>query len=273
MLTKEIRQQIEHFVHQSPRTVQEVAVAIDKNWRTADRYIKEICEEFGTIATKTFREGSRGALKLVYWNAIAGMKGTSFQERLKTLIESGRSKYDFSPMDIYQFADPQKRSATIGKEKPHIEFRRLLENAQQQVLFFSGNLSWINEDKKMLPIIESLIKRNIKIKILTRIDITSIDTAQKLLKNNISHGDDITGIRHCVQPLRGAIIDDTLISIKEVYSPERQVEIKEQTTINYFLRDSVWIYWLQKVFWHLWEPSVDAQTRIDALKTIEKEKK
>ncbi len=175
-----------------------------------------------------------------------------------------------APMNIYQFADPKKRFASISKDKTRAEFRTLLENATQQVLFFSGNLSWLNEDKKIMPIIDKLLKKGVKLKILTRIDITSAEIANKLLKNNGTYGDDVVCIRHCEQPLRGAIIDDTAISIKEVYSPERQSEIKEQTTIYYEISDSIWVSWLQKVFWYLWEPSIDAQTRIDAMKTIEK---
>lgn len=272
MLTKQIRQQIEDFVHQSPRTVQELAHHIDKNWRTADRYVQQISEEFGTIATKTFREGSRGALKLVYWNAIVGMKGTSFQDRLKTLIEAGKNKYDFSPMNIYQFSDPTKREAFVSTKTRTPHFIENLESAKQQILVFSGNLSWINEEKTLVKVLEKIIKRGVKIKFLTKIDLTSQEIANQLLKLNSTIGDDLISIRHCEQPLRCIIIDDHLTTIKEVYSPNQQREIVEKTFIYYAIKDSVWISWLQKIFWHLWEQSIDAQLRIDAMKTIRREK-
>ena len=38
---------------------------------TKVHYIKE---NFGTISTRTFREGTRGALKIVYWANIADVK-------------------------------------------------------------------------------------------------------------------------------------------------------------------------------------------------------
>ena len=272
MLTKQIRQTIEDFVHQSPRTVQEVAQHIDKNWRTADRYIIEIAEEFGTIATRTFREGSRGALKLVYWNALTGMKGTAFQERLRTLIDAGRTKYDFSAMHIYQSADPTKREATIFKDSKKDGFIELLSQTKEQALFFSGNLSWIQENKEFEKILQKLAENKIKIKILTRIDLTSQKQTELLLKLNVHVGEDVIAIRHCEQPIRGTIVDDKLLSIKEIYSPTLQPEIKEKTTINYRITDPVWINWMQKIFWHLWEQSIDAQTRLDAMKTIRKEK-
>jgi len=268
MLTKEIRQQIEDFVRASPRTVQEVALAIDRNWRTADRYIQEITQEFGTIATRTFREGTRGALKLVYWNALSGAKGTTYQERLRTLIESGRTKYDFSPMHIYQYADPARREAVRSTKPDTSDFAKLLGTTQRQLLSLSGNLSWIKQDKKYFAVIEELVKRKVHIKIITRIDLTSQDIARKLLQLNETHGDDYITIRHCEQPLRCVVIDDTITSIKEVFSPSRLPELKEMTYIYYRIADPVWIVWLQKVFWHLWEQSIDAQSRIDALKTI-----
>lgn len=270
MLTKQIRQQIEDFVHQTPRTVQEIAHNIDRNWRTADRYIQQIAEEFGTIATRTFREGSRGALKLVYWNALVGMKGTAFQERLRTMIEAGRTKYDFSAMYIYQSAQQDTRTATLNAIEAKKEFVKHLDSAKQQVLLFSGNLTWIKEDKQLERKLEQLIQRGVKIKIITRVDLTSQKLADTLLKNNLRQGDDLISIRHCEQPLRGAIIDDNVICIKEIYSPTVQQEVKEKTTIHYVIKDSVWVSWLQKVFWHLWEQSIDAQSRIDAIKTIKR---
>ncbi|HLP79917.1 MAG TPA: hypothetical protein VK158_04740 [Acidobacteriota bacterium] len=269
MLTKEVRLQIEEIVRNKPCSVQEIAQTIDKNWRTADRYVQQIQEEHGTIATRIFREGSRGALKIVFWNALSDKKGTAYQDRLKTLIETGKTKFDFSPMHIYQFADSQKRQAQITKEFISSEFRKLVESAQQQVCFFSGNLSWLKDEKDMINLIESLIKRSVKVKFLTRIDITSQTMAANILKLNLRYGDDMVAIKHCEQPLRAFIVDDKIISLKEVYSPSHQKEIKETTFIYYRIKDIVWVSWLQKVFWHLWEQSIDAQSRIDALLTIE----
>ena len=46
MLTNELIKKIEEFVYSKPRSVQEIAQLIGKNWRTADRYISEIEKNF-----------------------------------------------------------------------------------------------------------------------------------------------------------------------------------------------------------------------------------
>lgn len=65
MLDARARKRISDFVYQKPRTVQEIAQFLRVNWRTADRYVEKIAWEEGTLATRTFREGTRGALKVV----------------------------------------------------------------------------------------------------------------------------------------------------------------------------------------------------------------
>ncbi|MBI4141804.1 hypothetical protein HY484_02695, partial [Candidatus Woesearchaeota archaeon] len=102
MLTKETTDKILDFVRQKPRTVQEIRHLLQKNWRTADRYVDTISQETGLISTRTFREGSRGALKIVFWNSIDTAKGSAYQERLLQRILHGKHKEDFSPFDIYQ---------------------------------------------------------------------------------------------------------------------------------------------------------------------------
>ena len=36
----------------------------------------------------------------------------------------------------------------------------------------------------------------------------------------------------------------------------------------YLLRDAEWISWLQKVFWHLWGPSIAAEEWLKALESV-----
>src|SRR3990167_2970290 len=145
VVQKEIKESILRIIQQKPRTVQEIAETIGKNWRTADRYVELIAQESGLIAIRIFREGSRGALKVVYWNALEKAKGSAYQERLLQKIMQGKRKEDFSPLDIYQFVEQTKRQAFLEKAEfsthPEIKFDTLMSRAQQQVLFFSGNLS------------------------------------------------------------------------------------------------------------------------------------
>src|SRR3989344_9465019 len=160
---KEIKDSILRLIQQKPRTVQEIAETIGKNWRTADRYVEIIAQETGLIATRIFREGSRGALKVVYWNALGGAKGSAYQERLLQKIVQGKHKEDFSPLDIYQFVDPANRKAFIEtaefSRQQQISFDHLFSQAKQQILFFSGTLSWVELGPNMQKTLEELAKR------------------------------------------------------------------------------------------------------------------
>ncbi len=82
MLTPEIIKKINDFVFLKPRTIDEIAKYIRKNWRTANRYVEGIAEQQGTLAIRVFREGTRGALKIVYWASIEQIHSSAFQEQL-----------------------------------------------------------------------------------------------------------------------------------------------------------------------------------------------
>ncbi len=264
MLDKDTKEKIIEAVRIKPRTVHELSKIVEKNWRTADRYINTIATETGLIASRTFREGSRGALKVVYWNALDTTKGSVYQERLLQKIISGRKKEDFSPFDIYQFLEETEFSV-----QPKIKSDKLILGAEKQILFFSGNLSWMELGPNMHNVLEECAKKKIKIKVLTRVDITSQKNTEKMLALNARFGSDIVEVRHCEQPLRAMIIDDSLATIKEVLSHEFVREIKKKMFLFYLIKDPEWITWLQKVFYHLWTQSIDAKERMDALKSVQ----
>ncbi|HLD40013.1 MAG TPA: hypothetical protein VJB13_02635 [Candidatus Nanoarchaeia archaeon] len=274
VMQKEIKDSILSLIQQKPRTIQEIAENIGKNWRTADRYVELIAQESGLIATRIFREGSRGALKVVYWNALEKTKGSAYQERLMQKIVQGLRKEDFSPLDIYQFVDSSNRKAFIEtvefSKQQQIRFDYLLSQAKEQILFFSGNLSWVELGPNIRKVLEDLAKRKIRIKILTRIDITSQKNTEEMLSLNQRIGWDMVEIRHCEQPLRATIVDDKFVSIKEVMSPLYCRELKEKTFIFYLIQDGEWIQWMQKVFWNLWGQSINAGERLKALESINK---
>lgn len=261
MLEKNTIKKILDLVRIEPKTVQDLAKAIQKNWRTADRYVEQIALETGLIKSKIFRQGTRAALKIVYWNALEPGKMSAYQERLLQHILNSKHKEDFSSFDIYQFAE--NRDSLITQEG--VSFDKLIANAQQQILFFSGNLSWLDPKS---PILQNLANKKIKCKILTRIDFVSKEKVNALLKLNIRFGEDFLEIRHCNQPLRGMIIDDTIISLKETLSSQYHRELKENVYLSYVIKDKSWIVWLQQVFWQLWNQSIDAKTRLQALKEI-----
>jgi hypothetical protein len=272
MLEKATTDKIIAFVRAKPRTMDEVAKHLEKNWRTAERYVDSIATESGLIATRTFREGTRGALKVVYWNALDRAKGSAYQERLLQRIELSRRKEDFSFFDIYQFVAPEHRFAfterTEFPTRPELKYDDLLHAAEHQVLFFSGNLSFTELGPHVLETMEALAQKKVSMKLLTRIDVISEKTVRTLLELNTRVGWDAIEIRHCEQPLRLTIFDDDAVTVKELLAPEHHRELKKNLYVFYKITDPDWIHWLQRVFWHLWGQSIDAPTRLSALKTL-----
>src|SRR3989338_758375 len=258
MLEKKTQNKILELVRAEPKTVQDIAVALQKNWRTADRYIEQISLETGMIKSKIFRQGTRAALKVVYWNALEPGKGSAYQERLLQQILHHKRKEDFSAFDIYQFVPERSREIVFSQKE--ITHYNLLQESVQQVLLFSGNLSLLQ--KKELEILEELAKKRVPIKILTRVDVVSQEKVSALLKLNLRVGWDAFQIRHCEQPIRAFLIDDRMVIMKESLSPEQHRELKEKMYLYYILKDSEWISWLQKSFWQLWDQSIDAKLRL-----------
>ncbi|MBI4158813.1 hypothetical protein HY500_00975 [Candidatus Woesearchaeota archaeon] len=231
MLDTEAIKKIEDFVYLKPRSVQEIAKQIKKSWRTADRYVHEIEKEHGTLTTRIFREGTRGALKIVYWTSIENVHNSTFQEKLAKDIETFKNKEAFSAFDIYQHIDEKNKNASLEQIEEEAktnleELRAYLEKVNNQLLVFSGNLSWINlknTKTDVFKVIEDLIKKKVSIKILCRVDITSKRTIEKLLDLNFKYGAEIIEIRHREQPLRALIIDNKILRLKEVKEPTGRI--------------------------------------------------
>jgi len=265
---------IEEFVYAKPRSIQEIAQLINKNWRTADRYVDEIGKNFGTISTRVFRGGTRGALKIIYWSSVEKVSSSIFQERLEKEILLFKRKGDFSAFDIFQYVpDRERKSVVRSSEQENIkDLNTLLLQAKQQVLIFSGNLSFINiRDKKrdMTDTLELLIQRKIKIKILCRVDLAGSDNIERVLSLNAKYGKNLIEIRHDAHPLRGVIIDGAIISLKEVNEPTGKInELNTKTFIYYKITNKSWAEWLSKVFWKKFTNSMDAYKRIEHLKSI-----
>lgn len=277
MLTKEVTKKINEFVYTKPRSIHEIAKFINMNWRTANRYVEKISKEEGTISTRVFRKGTPGALKIVFWSNIEKLHASEVQERLFKRIEMGRIREDFSPSEIFQFVDKNKKKLRVMNRKQYNspsnfkDFTSFLKSAQRQILFFSGNLTFSNmayHDKKIRHIMEELGKEKISSKILTRVELAGIKNIQDVFSINKRVGHDIVEIRHCYHPLRTTIVDDKVAVFKEVLDPKHysKGELKQKLYILYYIYDENWIEWLQKVFWHLFRGSIDARKRIEELK-------
>ncbi len=280
MLTSEIIRQVHDAVHAKPRTILEIAQMLGINWRTADSYIQRIAREQGTIAVRTFRGGTRGALKIVYWNAAERLHANVVQEELFRKISSGRGKGDFSPFDIFQHLAEEKRSAFMeqdegGEQLLKHDFASLLRSAREQLLFFSGNLSWTalrQGDTAMLGLLEELAKQGISIKILSRIELPGISNIMSVEAINHHLGRDAIEIRHVQQPLRGLLIDSSLARLKEVKEPAdfKAGELDKKFFIFYNLYETEWVEWLKKVFWSFFRTAVPYRKRIADLQSVVK---
>ncbi|MFQ5648024.1 MAG: hypothetical protein ACE5FW_02200 [Candidatus Aenigmatarchaeota archaeon] len=274
MLDSSIVKKINDFVYLKPRTVKEVAELLSKNWRTANRYVEAIARETGSISIRTLRGGTRGAIKIVYWNNTERIHSFEFQERLLKRIE-GRKKTDFSPFDIYQYVDEGRRKAVLLNLKGRGDrVRDHLEGTQKQVLSFSGNLSWINtkeKGKKLLDVLEGMAKKGISIKVLTRVTVDSMNNVKSLLGINDSLGKNAIEIRHREHPLRGFVIDDSLARFREMKDPSgyEKGELDERILLFYEVTDPEWVAWTQKVFWHMFRSSIPAEKRMKDLESIQ----
>jgi len=277
MLDNKIIKKIEDFVYKKPRAVQEIAQYIGKNWRTADRYIQEIEKEYSTISTRTFREGTRGALKIAYWASMEKVSSSVFQEKLAQEIETFRKKEDFSAFDIYQHVPKKDKKASVeraeSEDKTDLnELRYYLNNARKKLLVFTGNLSWINlkdEKNNIYDVLDKLVKKNVSIKVISRVDISSLKNIEKLLSLNFKHGKELIEIRHREQPLRCLIFDNKIARIKEIKEPTgRLYELNKRTFIFYTIKDKEWVEWLSRIFWKLFSSSIDQKKRIEELKKL-----
>ncbi|MFC1755159.1 hypothetical protein ACFL96_17485 [Thermoproteota archaeon] len=275
VLDAKIKKQICDFVYTKPRVVDEVAKHLGKNWRTADRYIQKIAEEDGCISTRTFREGTRGALKIVFWSNIENIHSSSFQERLLRQIESSKHKDDFDFFDIYQYVDEKNKNSFLEEfEYPSISIKQnlvqLLRNAENELYIFSGNLSWTKmteNNKKLIDILEELAERNVKIRVVCRVDFASLNTLKDVYAINNKIGKEIIEIRHTRQPLRGFVIDGKTARFKDekLIRTYKEGELLKNTRLFMEITDTDWIEWLTKVFYNMFRNSMDGRKRIEQL--------
>lgn len=278
MLNNEIIKKIEDFVYIKPRSVQEISEHLKISWRTADRYIEEIEKDTGTITTRVFREGTRGALKIVYWNSIEKLSKNIFQEQMENQIMLSRTKFDFSPFDIFQHIEDKDKQIWMKEGENEVkagrldEFIEILEKAKKQILFFSGNLSFINfKDKNhdVFKTLEGLVKKGISIKIICRVDFPAKENVEKILSINFKYGKELIEIHHREQPLRATIIDNSLINLKQVLEPTgREKELNKKVFIFYTIKEKNWIEWISKIFWKMFSQSLDANKRLKEMKNL-----
>lgn len=278
VLDKKTIKKINDFVKTRPRSIQEIAKHVGRSWRTADRYVKKIAKEEGTLDVHKFRAGTRGALKIVYWRTDEELKSSRHQTRLWEKIKNGRNKLDFSPFDIFECVSEDKRNAFLEQQKKenvqaNHDIIGTLKEAQDRILIFSGNLSWstLQQNGKMVRnVFKELANMDINIKIISRVDITSMKNVEIMQNINDEIKKERIGIRHAEQPVRGFIVDNKLAQLKEMKDPAnyKYNEIDKKTYIFYEIYDKEWVEWLENVFWKLYRNGLPAESRLKDLNTI-----
>jgi hypothetical protein len=274
-------EKIKSLVYQKPRTINDIAIALGKNWRTANRYIEEIILKSGQIKVTTFREGTRGALKLVYWNNTDKIYSTDIQEKLFKQIESGIDKSDFSPFEIFQFVDSDKRNAYYEEIKDEKTYDYnikslipLFENAKKEILIFAGNLAFIHlkyKKKKMFDYIKDCIDRKVIIKIMTKVNIIDLENIELLLSLNSGLKENLIEIRHEITPLRAYIFDNDILKLGELQLGQgKEGQIQNKIGIYYEITDENWIDWMQKLFWKKFQNSIVVNKRIENIRALRK---
>jgi hypothetical protein len=280
VLDPQTTEKIKELVYKKPRSIHELAIAIDKSWRTTSRYIEEIMLKTGTIKTETFRGGTRGALRIVYWNNTEKVHSSDVQENLFKQIELGIDKQDFSPFEIYQYVEPSKRKGSYeiieNEKKYNYDIASLVpyfEKAEKEILIFAGNLAFIHlrHKKKIIDYLRDCVKRKVVVKIITNINLIDLKNVEETLSLNSGLKDPLIIIKHAITPLRAYLFDEFIIKFGEIQKGfGKEGQIDKAIAIYYAITDKEWIEWMQKIFWKKFQASIPANKRIENLDTLKK---
>lgn len=263
MLTNEEVEKIVNFVKKEPRTIQDISIHIKRSWITTESYVKKIQAQTGRLYMKVFRPHTQGALKIVFIPTQDSLAYDDVKDDLFHQIKTSRKKEDFDFLEIFQFIKDSNKKIEILKEDAISKF---LQKANEQVLLFSGNLSFINHAYKAL---EKLLKRKVNIRILCRVNLATLRNIKKIQFLIQKYPDQIE-IRHRYHPLRGLVIDGKFARFRreEKVSDYRKGELDHDLIIAYETNDPEWASWLQNIFWNLYRTSVELNTRLKELKKI-----
>ena len=102
----------------------------------------------------------------------------------------------------------------------------LFKKANERIICFSGNLSFINikeNDKLIIDVIEELLQRKVSFKIISRVNISTTKNLEKLKVLQEKYPE-LIEIKHNTTPLRGFIIDNKIARFK---TEEVQTNYKE----------------------------------------------
>ncbi len=276
VLNHDIKRKLLELIAQSPRSIQELAVELNKNWRTIDNYITKLVEE-GLISIKEFKKGSRVAFKIVYLQPEINYQITNVQKKILRQIESGKRSQDFSPLNIIQYIPETEvksyfKSAGLPTNKVTEDLSLFLNQATTSLQMFSGDLSWVDlksGKSSILDVMEGLAKDKVTIKIIARVDKSTQKRIEKLLNINYKLGYDAIEIRHDEHPLRCFIVDGKIVRLKEPAFSSVKGELKKMGTYFYQVHEDSWTNWFERMFWSSFRSSIPANKRLEVLDRIE----
>lgn len=274
----EIAKKILEFVATEPKSIQEVARCIEKSWKTADKYLNELKETNPELQIKVFRKGSHGALKVAYLKSTMKKSGDQVRDKLFNDYLVGKVKDDFDVMDFFMQVNSDKKEMFIEEYKESDiskkqDLIKHLKDCKRTLYVFSGNLSWINIKENgvlMLDILDDLIERGVKIKVLCRIDAASIRNIHKIKSLDKKHNTNLIEVHHQRHPLRGFIFDDTMLRLKEEIRPGRykKGEIDNNLRIFYDVYENEWINWLKNIFYYSFNNAMDLASYEEVIKRV-----
>ncbi len=263
-------------VKETPQTVNDIAHLIDRSWVTTEKYLHELRDTTGLINLKTFREGTQGALKIVYFTPTPFSIGDEVKQSLSQQILAGKQKDDFDFMDVFQFIpENQKHSftRTIPEEQHMSSVEMVKKLAQKKLFYFSGNMSFVSTSypgkESVIDMMEKQLSLGVQIKILCRVSLSSLSNIESISNLLIKYPQQFE-IRHRYHPLRGMIIDDSFARFKswEEKDKFRPGELNESTRIYYEITSPEWIAWMESVFWQMWRSSIPYDQRIKEIQRI-----
>lgn len=264
-------EEIIRFVKREPCLIQDLAQHLNRSWITTESYVEKISQDTGLIQTKTFRKGTKGAVKIVFWNYAESLQTDEIKQKLFEKIKLFKFKEEFDPIEIFQFVAPNHAKAfTETRQSPKTQQKLIefFEKVEGELLSFSGNLSWMRH-QKVIDALDRLLLRGVRIKIIARIDLDTLENLKKIDHILKKHPERIE-IRHGLHPVRGFIADQKLVRLKyeknKLHFKEK--ELDKDVRIFYEIDEPEWTSWFSKTFWYLFRTSITLNERIKVLDAI-----
>lgn len=275
VLDQATTQKILKALEERPKAINELATILKVNWRTADRYVDRLKSETGKIDTATFREGTRGALKIVFLKEAKLSSPSKAKDAILEKIRLSASREDFTPHTIYKRVAPEKKEAfqeTVQKPKSvshayNIDsFCEIVRSAKTSLFVFGGSMQWAEEltaRKKLVSAFKDVLAKGIAIKMLLYVSF-----------HNLGFAKEITSLKgldaiHCRQPLRGFIVDSKKAILLECLPVYENGKLADKNRIMYYkFTDQEWVDWLTDIFWFNFNRDIPATQKIHNLDSI-----